>query len=55
MLLLPNPNEGDVEGFKELYQKKSGVELDDTEARNMLTGLMVFIYLTEVRRPDDPK
>ena len=52
-MALPTPTGKEVAGFIALYRAKYGIELDPSEAGKKLSGLMRFLYLTQIIRPID--
>jgi len=48
--LLPIPNEEDIEGWIDMYERNYGVRLTE-EAHKSLGGQMRFPYLTRIQSP----
>jgi len=44
--LLPVPTPEEVAGFVTLYQRRYGIPLETSQAQQILSGLMRFLYLT---------
>lgn len=49
--LLPVPTPEEVAGFVTLYERRYDISLEPEQARQVLSGLMRFLYLTGSKRP----
>lgn len=49
MMLYPTPSSGGIAKLQRFYQNEYGVELSEEQAHEILSGIMRFLYLTEIK------
>ena len=55
MTIYPTPTPEGVKELQEHYRTHCGLEVDEKTAYEVLYGIMRFLYLTEIKPPDEAK
>lgn len=53
MTIYPTPSPQGIEALREHYRTQCGLEVDEETAYEVLYGIMRFLYLTEIKPPDE--
>lgn len=54
MTIYPTPSPEGLSSLQEFYRTEHGLEISDEQAYEILSGLMRFLYLTEIK-PLEPE